>query len=157
MSKDRRDIDGGLSALGGFLYQTVGALGLKAGSFQDIQDTGAPELETLLGFAKTGQVSYEQFDQDTTIKHVLHGEKLHGYILVQFKYSTLLPPRDIEPAELQKIYSRLQASKVKAEGLGYMTTGYSLLTNRALSKKSAGETGFRSIPGRSLSCGPVDS
>src|SRR6266480_6031814 len=149
MSKDRKDIDGGLSALGGFLHQTVGALALKAGSFQEIQDTSSPELETLLGFAKTGEVSYEQFDQDATIKYVLHGEKLHGYILVQFKYSRVLPPPVIGPAELRKICSRLQASAVKAQHLGCMTTGYSLITNRALSKKSqemvASET-FQQVP-----------
>jgi len=126
-------IDGGLTAIGGFLYQTVVALSLKAAAFQDYDD--APnrkgDLEMVLGFAKDGEVRYEDEDQDISIRNVLHGDQ-PGYILVQLKYSSLSPRPPVTKLELKKIISRLQASEAKARAKGQQVTGYSLLTNRPL-------------------------
>jgi len=128
-------MDGGLTALGGFLYQAVGALGLKAGAFQEMTNrtTGSTDLETLLGFAKSGVIHYEDLDQDASIQSVLHGEQ-QGYVLVQFKYSSQNPPETITLPELEEILQRLRRSEAKARLLGYQVTGYSLLSNRRLSE-----------------------
>ncbi len=126
-------IDGGLTALGGFLHQTVAALGLKAAAFQGFDDAPSSkgDLEMVLGFAKDGEVRYEDEDQDISIRDVLHGEQ-PGYILVQLKYSSLSPRPPITVYELKKIISRLQASTEKVRAQGRQVTGYSLLTNRPL-------------------------
>lgn len=126
-------MDGGLTALGGFLSQTVGALSLKADTFQEYQDapTNKDDLETLLGFAKDGEMRYEDEDQDVSIRHVLHDEQ-PGYILVQFKYSSISPRPPITQYDIRKIISRLKASEEKARVHGRQVTGYSLLTNRPL-------------------------
>lgn len=127
-------IDGGLTAIGGFLYQTVVALSLKAAPFQEYQDAPSSkrDLEALLGFAKDGEVHYEDVDQDISIKDVLHGGQ-PGYILVQIKYSRVDPRPPITQYELrEKIISRLQASEEKVRAGGGRVTGYSLLTNRPL-------------------------
>jgi hypothetical protein len=126
-------IDGGLTAIGGFLYQTVVALSLKADTFQAYHDapTNQDDLETVLGFAKEGEVRYEDEDQDVSIRDVLHGEQ-PGYILVQIKYSSVAPRPPITPYDLRKIISRLQASEEKVRAKGRQVTAYSLLTNRPL-------------------------
>ncbi len=126
-------MDGGLTALGGFLYQTVVALSLKADTFQEYDDApiNKGDLETVLGFAKDGEVGYEDEDQDVSIRDVLHGEQL-GYILVQLKYSSLSPRAPITKYDLKNIISRLQASEEKVRASGRQVTGYSLLTNRPL-------------------------
>lgn len=86
-------IDGGLTALGGFLYQTVGAMGIAAGAYQNISGLQLEnaDIETLLGFAKESVIRYEDEDQDTSIRYMLHGEQ-RGYILVQLSI-----PRSILP------------------------------------------------------------
>jgi hypothetical protein len=126
-------IDGGLTALGGFLYQTVVALSLKADTFQEHHDApiNKGDLETVLGFAKDGEMRYEDTDQDVSIRDVFHGEQ-PGYILVQLKYSGISPRPPITKYELRKIISRLQASEEKVRTRGLQVTGYSLLTNRPL-------------------------
>lgn len=130
-------MDGGLTALGGFLYQTVVALSLKADAFQEYHDApvNKGDLETLLGFAKDGEVRYEDEDQDVSIRNVLHGEK-RGYILVQLKYSSLSPRPPLTKYDLRNIIARLQASKEKACVHGRQVTGYSLLTNRPLNEEA---------------------
>jgi hypothetical protein len=127
-------IDGGLTALGGFLHQTVVALSLNADTFQEYHDAphNKGDLEMVLGFAKDGEVCYEDEDQDVSIRHALHGDQ-PGYILVQLKYSSLSPRPPIAKNEMKNIISRLQVSKEKAFIHGRQVTGYSLLTNRALS------------------------
>lgn len=126
-------MDGGLTALGGFLYQTVVALGLKAETYQHYQDVppDKDDLETVLGFAKEGQVRYEDEDQDVSIQTMLH-EQQPGYILVQIKYSRLSLPPPITKHALENIIKRLQASETSAHGRGHQVTGYSLLTSRPL-------------------------
>ncbi|GHP00792.1 hypothetical protein KSF_108390 [Reticulibacter mediterranei] len=126
-------IDGGLTALGGFLYQTVVALSLKADTFQAYDD--APhlqdDLETLLGFATDGTVRYEDVDQDITIKNVLHDGQ-PGYILVQVKYSSRFPRPSLNKSDMTEIMARLQASEEKVRAREQHVTAYSLLTNRPL-------------------------
>lgn len=126
-------IDGGLTALGGFLYQTVVALSLKADTFQEYHDTpiNNDDLEMLLGFAKDGPIRYEDGDQDLSIQDVLHGDG-SGYILVQIKYSSVTPRPPITKYDLKKILSRIQASTERVHAEGRQVTGYSLLTNRPL-------------------------
>src|SRR5438094_922836 len=115
----RMSMDGGLTALGGFLYQTVVALSLKAAAFQEYHDApnNKGDLETVLGFAKDGEVRYEDEDQDVSIRDVLHGEQ-PGYILVQLKYSGISPRLPITKYELRNIISRLQASEEKVRARG---------------------------------------
>jgi len=125
--------DGGLTALGGFLSQTVGALSLKADTFQEYHDAphNKDDLEMLLGFAKVGEVRYEDEDQDASIRYLLHDDQ-PGYILVQFKYSSVSPRPPLTHTDLRKIISRLQASEERVRARGRQVTGFALLTNRPL-------------------------
>jgi hypothetical protein len=140
-------IDGGLTALGGFLYQTVVALSLKAETFQEYHD--APnlpdDLEMVLGFAKDGEVRYEDEDQDVSIREVLHGEQ-PGYILVQLKYSSLSPRPSLTKYDISTIVSRLRASSEKVRAKGQQVTGYSLLTNRPLSSQAQQRVNASRLP-----------
>ena len=63
MEQQREGSDGGLTALAGFLYQTVGTLGLTVGVLAYPSDEGTTDLETLLGIAAAGEVRKEHFDQ----------------------------------------------------------------------------------------------
>lgn len=136
MDEQREGPAGGLAALAGFLFQTVGTLGLTVGAFQKISAEGTTDLDTVLGFASTGEVRYEHFDQDATIKVIFQERNGPGYILIQFKYSRTDPPRPIPPAELLEIADRLKTSAKQAQSLGHQVIGYVLLTNRTLSKEA---------------------
>jgi hypothetical protein len=84
-------MDGGLTAIGGFLFQTVGTLSLKASPFQQYRDApqNNDDLEALFGFAKDGELHYEAEDQDAAIVGALHKGQ-PGYILIQFNVVGLI-------------------------------------------------------------------
>jgi hypothetical protein len=134
MRQQQEGPDGGITALAGFLYQTIGTIGLAVSAFQQASDDGAVDLETLLGIEAAGEIHYEHFDQDATIQEVFPDKKHTGYMLIQFKYSRVRPERAITPTELKKIATRLQVSEKRANDLGQSVTRYVLLTNRPLSE-----------------------
>src|SRR6266849_3696947 len=129
---DEHSVDGGLTALAGYLYQTVGVLGMRAGAHQLTNLTGSDDLEALLALVKDNELRYEYLDQDASIRHALGIDEQDEYILVQCKYSRQEQPAKIGPQELAKIIKRLKESADRAKSLGHRVTGYILITNRVL-------------------------
>src|SRR5689334_11517029 len=122
-----RPHDGGRSALTGFLYQTVGVLGMTALAHSGNEDPS--ELTTILELVHKGEIWPEELDQDAVIQ-VLGLGTGDEYVLVQFKYSRLASPPDIRPLELQEIVDRLIASAERAQRQASQVTRYVLITNR---------------------------
>ena len=129
---DEHSSDGGLTALAGYLYQTVGVLGMKAGASQLANLTGSADLEVLLTLARQSPVYYEYLDQDAAIRQSLGLEVLDTFVLVQFKFSRQIPVPKIAPGELKEILARLRASTRRAQQLGQQISGYALISNREL-------------------------
>ena len=129
---DEHSVDGGLTALAGYLYQTVGVLGMRAGAHQLTNLTGSDDLEALLALVKDNELRYEYLDQDASIRHALGIDEQDEYILVQFKYSRQEKPPKIGSKVLTEIIKRLKESANRAKSLGHRVTGYGLITNRAL-------------------------
>src|SRR5260370_25425050 len=129
---DEHSVDGGLTALAGYLYQTVGVLGMRAGAHQLTNLTGSDDLEALLALVKDNELRYEYLDQDASIRHALGIDEQDEYILVQFKYSRQGKPPKIGSKEFTKIIKRLKESADRAKSLGHRVTGCVLITNRAL-------------------------
>src|SRR5260370_36346301 len=129
---NKQSIDGGLTALAGYLYQTVGVLGMKAGAYQLDNLTGSSDLEALLILVKRNELLYEYLDQDAAIRDSLGIDDWDGFVLVQFKFSRQMPPPTIAPKELTKILKRLKESTQRAQNLGQYASGYALISNREL-------------------------
>ncbi len=124
--------DGGRNALAGFLYQIVGALGLKAVAAAHSAG-GEEELDALVSVTKEARLEHEKFGQDVVLSDLLGDE---GLTLVQFKFSPRSPPRPIETGEFEKIVRRLAASEEDAEREGKIVSRYYLITNRQCELKS---------------------
>ncbi len=129
---DEQSSNGGLTALAGYLYQTVGVLGMKAGAYQLANLTGSADLEVLLTLARQSPVYYEYLDQDAAIRQSLGLEVLDTFVLVQFKFSRQIPVPKISPGELKEILGRLRSSTRRAQQLGQQISGYALISNREL-------------------------
>ena len=129
---NEQTIDGGLTALAGYLYQTVGVLGMKAGAYQLNNLTGSTDLEAILLLVKQNELRYEYLDQDAAIRHPLGIDNQDTFVLVQFKYSRRTPVPKIAQQELTKIVSRLKESTQRSQQLGQQISGYVLISNREL-------------------------
>src|SRR5579883_123914 len=129
---DKQPPDGGLTALAGYLYQTVGVLGMKAGAFHLENLTGSSDLEALLILAEQNEVRYEYLDQDAAIRRSLGLDSDDAFVLVQFKFSRQFPIPKITPSEFKKIVSRLKISTQRAQSSGQHVSGYALISNREL-------------------------
>jgi hypothetical protein len=127
--------NGGRSALAGYLYQIVGALGMKAEAHCPDAPRGSDELDALLTLVGNGDLHHEYLDQDAVIQK-LGIESSDEYVLVQFKYSRQVPPPTIGPMELKEIINRLIKSANSASNAGQNVTGYALVTNRRLGDKA---------------------
>jgi len=137
--------DGGRWALAGYLYQIVGILGMQAYAHCSDVAPDSPELEALLRLVRIGQLYHEHLDQDAVLRQLGIGSN-DDYVLVQFKYSSQVPPRTIGPAELEEIVHRLGQSARQAQDLDRNVVGYTLITNRrfgpeAQDMKDAAESG----------------
>src|SRR5713101_4643153 len=133
---DEQTIDGGLTALAGYLYQTVGVLGMKAGAYQLDNLAGSADLEAVLLLVKQSELRYEYLDQDAAIRRELGIDDRDNFVLVQFKFSRQIPVPKITPKELTKIISRLRESTQRARQLGQQIGGYVLISNRELGPKA---------------------
>jgi GTPase SAR1 family protein len=130
---DKLSADGGLTALAGFLYQTIGILGMRAGAYHLDNHTGADELEALfLLVGQSVELLYEYLDQDAAIRQPLGIDEKDKFVLVQFKFSRQLQVPKISPGELTKIIARLKKSTQRALSLGQQVSGYILISNREL-------------------------
>jgi hypothetical protein len=133
---DEQTIDGGLTALAGYLYQTIGVLGMKAGAYQLDNLAGSADLEAILLLVKQSELRYEYLDQDAAIRRELGIDDRDNFVLVQFKFSRQIPVPKITPKELTKIISRLRESTQRARQLGQQIGGYVLISNRELGPKA---------------------
>jgi hypothetical protein len=122
-----RNRDGGRTALAGYLYQMVGALGMRAWADCSEDAPDATEIEAFIGLVQDGEVEHEYLDQDVGLQ-LQTGE----LVLVQFKFSSQEPPSKITPQELKEIADRLNHSARKALAIRKLVTGYVLITNRKL-------------------------
>ena len=87
--------DGGRAALGGFLYQIVAVLGLRA--LVETRSDREYELATLLEVNGPIRIEHEKFDSDAVIEKLdTDGGRIS---LVQFKYSRQVPPPSVGQAE----------------------------------------------------------
>lgn len=124
--------DGGYWALAGYLYQIVGLLGMRALANRPSVIIDSSELEALLTLVADSQLHHEYLGQDAVLEQLGLRDK-DELVLVQFKYSTQIPPRSIQKAELKGIIDRLNTSAQAALAIGQKVTGYTLITNRSLS------------------------
>src|ERR1700730_9361429 len=130
---DEQSIDGGLTALAGYLYQTVGVLGMQAKAYRFENLTGSNDLEALLMLIQQGELLYEYLDQDAAITRCSLGiDPQTEILLVQFKFSRQIPPAKIGEQELSTILTRLLESARRAKNLGQQIIGYALISNREL-------------------------
>jgi hypothetical protein len=118
--------DGGRAALGGFLYQIVAVLGLRA--LVESRSDQAGELTALLEVNGAIRIEHEKFDSDAVIERLDTGG---GQIsLIQFKYSRQVPPPGIGPAEYNGFVRALSAAATRAQNQGKIVSSNYLITNR---------------------------
>jgi len=121
--------DGGRAALGGFLYQVVAVIGLRA-LFESREDR-EDELSALLSVNGDICIEHEKFDSDAVVEGL---EASGGGIsLVQFKYSRLVPPPPVALSEYEGTVHALSNAGARAKRLGKAVSYYYLITNRSLS------------------------
>lgn len=125
--------DGGRTALTGFLYQMLAALGLGARAHLCLHGAATAEdedeFQTLVRVVAAGRLEHEVNDQDAGVR-LVDAAGIESLVLIQFKYSGQRRPPNITADELREIVRRLRASALRAERDGITTTGYKLITNR---------------------------
>lgn len=123
-------IDGGISALGGYLYQIIGTLGIAARLSNQSRDINHGEIDsflTLVNIEKAG-IAIEEYE-DAAIRSL--GIKPDDKTaFVQFKYSRLTPPSTIGQKELTKIISTFDDNVKRAKNDDVNVTACILITNR---------------------------
>jgi len=145
------NLDGGYTALAGYLYQTVALLGMIAQANCSNVATDTEEMEAILELMHPeGEVSYEHLDQDAVI-HKLGINNTNGSTFVQFKYSRQASPPTISQDELIDIVKALYKGEEKAQNMEGLVTGHILVTNRRLGPeaqelKAAAEQGHYDHP-----------
>lgn len=126
-------VDGGQTALAGYLYQIVGALGMVARANCPNEEE---ELQALLTLVREGELLHEYLDQDAVLR-TLGIDGRDECVFVQFKFSRQAKPPTIGPQELIEIVKQLILSERKAKQLDQVVTGYALITNRKIGSQSA--------------------
>ncbi len=128
--------DGGRTALSGFLYQTLGVLGIVAAGTCEGPDFDDPDLSALLRITRRADVSGEGFDQDAFMVDSSTGAIVERRaILAQFKFSRdpNAPTTRMYPKALQEdVIDKLDDAANAAKRLGYKPSAYVLVTNRTL-------------------------
>lgn len=124
--------DGGQTALAGYLYQIVAALGMVARA--DCPDE-KEDLQALLTLVREGELLHEYLDQDVVLR-TLGIDERDECVFVQFKFSRQAIPPTIGPQELIEIVKQLILSERKANQLDQVVTGYALITNREIGAQS---------------------
>lgn len=128
--------DGGRTALSGFLYQTLGVLGIVAAGTCEGPDFDDPDLSALLRITRRADVSGEGFDQDAFMVDSSTGAKVERRaILAQFKFSRNpnAPTATMYSKGLQEdVIDKLDKAATAAKELGYKPSTYVLVTNRPL-------------------------
>lgn len=129
MTKNESNRDGGRAALSGFLYQMVGAIGLKACCTIEPRKGGLEGLFELVNDPDC-KVYHEGYDSDVAIVKELKHSAAIGVTLVQFKYSSSGQDARISPSNYVEILDRLRAAANRVLARGGRVSGYYLITNR---------------------------
>ena len=127
--------DGGIWALGGYLYQTIGLLGISA--FISNLNEGSPSdpganldlLIKLIDVHGAITIHSEAFNQDALL-HACGLDLNDKAVLIQFKYSVQVPPPTIGPADVKEIIDTFEESVRRANASGENVTACVLITNR---------------------------
>jgi len=131
-SDESTEADGGRTALGGFLYQIVGVLGLAAWADQPRPNPSRGDVEELLAVVGGSRIGHEVFGQDAALLQQLGVSGQDTCALIQFKYSAQSRPPALGKQEFLTILDRLRASTIQARQRGQQVTSYFLVTNRHL-------------------------
>jgi hypothetical protein len=124
--------DGGRAALSGFLYQMVGALGLRASGHAD--DCGS-EMDALLSLiTDDSEIVHELYDSDVGILQPISDGAKQGVVLVQFKYSSAGCKSTIPPNEYKDILANIHAAEAKVKHSDKVMDECYLVTNRSFSR-----------------------
>lgn len=132
-TKAERNADGGRSALGGFLFQMVGAWSMLAWA-ETVDETtdDSNELSALIKLVKEGgRIRHDPYDADVVIDLPLLGlDPTDECVLVQFKYSRQHPPKSIGPQEIMEISAAFKRGIKQAKASGQTVPRCVVLTNR---------------------------
>jgi len=126
-------VDGGQVALIGFLYQMMGALGLRAWAECRTLPVENADMEALLGIIHDGNVYHEIHDTDT-LAHRLGLDRPGASALIQFKYSQHPERSPLTPTDLKHICENLRRSIQQWSLHEENTTYYRVITNRPISR-----------------------
>ena len=110
-------------ALGGYLYQFLGAAGLAACA-QSLGESQDPNRRGVAVASRAGSVVHEEKDMDVVVR-LTGNQSAAG---VQFKYSRSAPPRPIEASELIDILDALYRSVKLSPTVEF--TEFVLISNR---------------------------
>ena len=127
--------DGGIWALGGYLYQAIATLGI--GAF--ISNRGGDplilgnDLDFFIRLVDVNQIAAlriqpEAFNNDALITWELRSAD--SGVFIQFKYSSQVPVPTIGPADVREIVHTFDDSVARARAAGINITACVLITNR---------------------------
>jgi len=126
--------DGGRVALSGFLYQILGALGLRASGTAESQGSKAYALFSLV--KDDTVVVHEPYDSDVGLLLPLAEGAKHGVVLAQFKYSVSGSLSTIPPSEFKNILDSFHAAASAVATDSKVLAGRFLVTNREYSPET---------------------
>jgi hypothetical protein len=127
--------DGGRVALSGFLYQILGALGLRATCHAEPQGKNAEALFSLV--TDETVVLHEPYDSDVGILMPLVDGAQRGVVLAQFKYSVSGSLSKIPPSEFKAILDSFHSAACAVAKDSKVVAGRFLVTNRVYSRETA--------------------
>lgn len=122
--------DGGQAALAGYLYQMVGALGLKAWAHCEGIGQESPELSAILTVVCQTDLYHELWGQDAVLLASLGLRPDDQCVLIQYKYSRSPESHSMTSGDLKEIAQSFRNSANLAHSSGHHVTGYVLVTNR---------------------------
>src|SRR4029077_5123130 len=124
--------DGARNALGGYLYQIVGAAGLSARAVVVSDDERRDLLYVLIIEARNACVLHEMHGEDLMLRRT--GTDANTGTAVQFKFSRRGTGAPITPSELREILRAFHRC-AKAASAEFPLIGYVLVTNRNLNDR----------------------
>ena len=129
------EVDGGISALGGYLYQIIAFWGITAELTNHQQKRKEPAehgIDILLQLTDVNQsarIQHEALNQDMLISTWGLSTNDKG-VFIQFKYSVRNPPPTVSPTEVHEILRAFDNSVERAREKGLNITACILVTNR---------------------------
>lgn len=142
--------DGGRSALGGYLWQALGVIGLvgrsllpadsRASSSSPLDAQGSPDVLIDLR-TEDGRAIMEYLQEDALfILPHLGLDRADKHLLIQFKYSHETPPRSLSSTELHTIARKMHRSAQLSGEQDVPISAYVLLTNRHIASEETQTT-----------------